>query len=297
MKAKCFNRRERNLRLYLKKQIGVYRKKELWKMTWGLKLYTIVLKGAYSWKVSDLTCFSWMQILPWRHCGTALYNVRAGRGWAEQPQSWLCMLKEQESGNCVSKVKTPDWSNALFVSKAGRKVQRSRKTEIVVSALKWLYIWGNRLVSCHSCLILLGLLLLWTMCSERTRKTISHIIFFTSVDHFIFSYLTHEVYKTGPSCSTLNHFLFHLTGTWFQKSFFFQSYSRDGYELTCIVLHSQCLLWRVSSEMKNIFEPAFRISVWISGHSPIKVCLFVIANVNTTIQGHLVIKSIPSRDV
>lgn len=32
------------------------------------------------------------------------------------------------------------------------------------------------------------------------------------------------------------------------------------------------------------------ISVWISGLSPIKVCLFIITNANTTIQGHLVIK-------
>lgn len=191
----------------------------------------------------------------------------------QQHQSCLFMLHEQDSGNCVSKVKTPDWSNAPFVSKAGSKVQRSGKPEIVVSALKWLYIWGNGLVSCHSCLILLGLLLLWTKCSERTgkTKTIYHFTFFASVARFIFSYLTHEVHKTGPSCSTLNHLLFHLTGTWFQKSLFFQSYSWDGYELPCIVLHSQCLLWRFSSEMKNIFGPAFLTSVWISAPSPIKV--------------------------
>lgn len=54
---------------------------------------------------------------------------------------------------------------------------------------------------------------------------------------------------------------------------------------------------RVSSEMKNVFGPAFLISAWISGRSPIKVCLFVIANVNTKIQGHLVRKPMASGDV
>lgn len=155
----------------------------------------------------------------------------------QQPQSCLCTLEEQGSGNCASEVKTPDWSNAPIISKAGSKVQRSGRTEIVVSALKWLYIWGNGLVSCHSCLILLGLLLLWTKCRERTgkTKTIYHFTFFASVVRFIFSYLTHEMHKSGPSCSTLNHLLFHLTGTWFQKSLFFQSYSWDGYDPACIV--------------------------------------------------------------
>lgn len=60
-------------------------------------------------------------------------SVLEGDG-QQQPQSWLCTLMEQESGNCVKKVKTPDWSNAPFVSKAVSKGQRSGETEIVVSA-------------------------------------------------------------------------------------------------------------------------------------------------------------------
>lgn len=122
----------------------------------------------------------------------------------------------------------------------------------------------------------------WT---DRKEEDNISLYLFASVICFIFSYLTHEVNKTDPSCSALNHLLLHLTGTWFQKSLLFQSFSWDGHELTCIVLHSRCLLWRVSSEMKWVFGPAFLRPLWVSGHSPINVCLIIIANVNTTIQG------------
>lgn len=150
-----------------------------------------------------------MQILHWRS-GTGLYDggcitsALEGDG-QQQPHSCLCMLKEQESGNRVSKVKTPDCSNAPLTSRAGSKVQRSGKPEIVVAAVRQLYRrgemdWSHFTVVqfCRVCYV----------CGqnaveeqEKARRYITFPSFFLLFECFSFSYLTCEVQKSGPSCS------------------------------------------------------------------------------------------------